>query len=57
MYIDSPKWLKNKEATINPIHNGDNCFQYALTVALNHKQIKNHPEILSLVLISITGKE
>ena len=59
MYIDSPKWLKNKKAT-NPIHNGDNCFQYALTVALNHKQIKITQKeylILSLLLISITGKE
>ena len=46
-YIDSPEWLKNKKATINPKNNDDNCFQYALTVALNHKQIKNHPERIS----------
>ena len=39
-YIDSPKWLKNKKATINPKNNDDKCFQYALTVALNHEQIK-----------------
>ena len=38
-YIDSPKWLKNKKATIIPKNNYDKCFQYALTVALNHKQI------------------
>ena len=37
-YIDSPKWLKNEKATIYPKNNDDNCFQYALTVALNHKQ-------------------
>ena len=37
-YIDSPTWLKNKKATINPKHNDDKCFQYAITVALNHKQ-------------------
>ena len=43
-YIDSPEWLKNKIATINSKNNDDNCFQYSLTVALNHKQIKNHPE-------------
>ena len=24
-YIDSPKWLKNKKATINPKNNEDNC--------------------------------
>ena len=35
-YIDFPEWLKNKKATINPKNNGDTCFQYALTVALNY---------------------
>ena len=34
-YIDSPEWLKNKKATINPRNNDDNCLQYALTIALN----------------------
>ena len=44
-YIDSRKWLKNKKATINPQNKkDDNCFQYALTVTLNHEQIKNNPE-------------
>ena len=32
-HIDSPEWLKNKKATINPKNNDDNCFQFALTVA------------------------
>ena len=37
-YIKSPEWLKNKKATINPQNeNDDNCFQYAITVALNHQ--------------------
>ena len=48
-YIDSPEWLKNKKATINPKNNDDNCFQYALTIALNHKQIKSHPERISKI--------
>ena len=39
-YIDSPKWLKSKNATINLKNNDDKCFQYALTIALNHEQIK-----------------
>ena len=59
-HIDSPKWLKNKKATINPKNNDDNCFQHALTVVLNHKQIKTTLKVyllLSLLLISITGKE
>ena len=46
-YIDSPKWLKNKKATINSKNNDDKCFQYATTVALNHRQIKSHPERIS----------
>ena len=40
-YVDSPKWLKDKGATINPKNKKDNkCFQYAITVALNHEKIK-----------------
>ena len=46
-YIDSPEWLKNKKATVNPKNNDDNCFQYDLTAALKHEQIKNHPERIS----------
>ena len=44
-YIDLPRWLKNKKATINAKNmNDDRCFQYALTAALNYGKIKNHPE-------------
>ena len=25
-YIDLPKWLKNKKATINPNNNDDKCY-------------------------------
>ena len=39
-YTDSFEWLKNKKATTNPKYNADNCFESALTTALNHKQIK-----------------
>ena len=38
--IDSPGWLQNKKATINPKNNDDHFFQYALTVALNYQSIK-----------------
>ena len=38
-YIDFPDWLKSKKATINPENNDEKCFQYAVTVALNHKNI------------------
>ena len=40
-YIDSPDWIKNKKAIINPINKKESkCFQYAITVALNHKELK-----------------
>ena len=48
-YIDSPKWLKNKKATINPKNNNDTCFQYAVTVALNYQNIKNNQERISKI--------
>ena len=48
-YIDSPKWLKNKKATLNPENNDDNCFQYALTVALNHQDIGKNAQRISVI--------
>ena len=46
--IESPEWLKNKGVTINPKNTNDNnCFQYAITAALNHQNIDHHPEIIS----------
>ena len=47
-YTDSLDFIKNKKATINPINKKDNeCFQYTITVALNHegeKKKKMHKE-------------
>ena len=43
-YIDSPEWLKNKKATINPKNKDDNWFQYVLTVALNYQNVKKDPQ-------------
>ena len=44
-YIDFTEWLKNKQATINPINkNDDKCFQYTITVALNYQYIKKDPQ-------------
>ena len=45
-YIKSPEWVINKRATISP-KNKDKCFQYSITVALNHQNIENHPERIS----------
>ena len=41
-YIDSPKWLKNKKAAINPKDNNSKCFQYAIIAALNYKTSRNN---------------
>ena len=44
-YIDSPDWIKIKKAIINPINKKyEKYFQYAITVALNHEEIRGHPE-------------
>ena len=47
--VDLPKWLKNKKDTINPKNNDNNCFQYALTVALNYHNIKKEPQRISKI--------
>ena len=47
-YIESPEWIKNKGVTINPKNTKDNnCFQYAITAALNYQNINHHPERIS----------
>ena len=46
-YIDSPDCIKHKKATINPKSKVNKCFRDAITAALNHKKIKNHPERMS----------
>ena len=46
-YIKSPEWVLNKRATINPKNKDNKCFQYSITVALNHQNIEHHPERIS----------
>ena len=48
-YTDSPKWLKNKKATINPKNNDNKYFQYAITIALDHKNIVEDPQRISKI--------
>ena len=44
-YIDSLDWIKNKNATTNPISKRDNKgFKYTATVAVNHEEIEKHFE-------------
>ena len=46
-YIKSPEWILNKTATTNPKNKDNKCFQYSVTVALNHQNIENHPKRIS----------
>ena len=48
-YIDSPKWIKNKKSTINPINNVYKCFQYAATLALNLDKIRKNSQRISKI--------
>ena len=52
-YIYSPDWTKNKKATINLINKKDKkCFQYALTVTLNHEEIEKDPQRITKTFIN-----
>ena len=48
-YIEPAKWIKDKKSTINPKNNDYKCFQYAVTVALNHNKINNSPQRISII--------
>ena len=41
--------VKNKEAATNPKNNDDKSFQYAVTVALKHENIRKSPQIISKI--------
>ena len=48
--IDSPDWIKNKKAIINLINKKDSkCCQYAVTVVLNHEELKKGPQIITKI--------
>ena len=49
-YVVSPDRIKNKKATVNPINKGYNkCFQFAVTVALNHEEVGKHAERITKI--------
>ena len=48
-YIETPEFLRNKKATINPKNNDDKCFQYTLTLILNYEQIERDHQIVSKI--------
>ena len=39
LYIDSPDWIKKKNATINPRNRDDKLFRFAVAVALNYGKL------------------
>ena len=49
-HIKSERWLEEKQARINPQNKkDDNCFQHALTVALNYEKINNNRHRISKI--------
>ena len=49
-YIVSRDWIKNKKATANNTNKQDNkCFQYAVTVGLNLKEIGKNLERITKI--------
>ena len=49
-YIDSPDWIKNKKATINPTNKKDHkCFQYTVTVTLCYEEIKKDQQKITKI--------
>ena len=42
-YIDSPNWIKNEKATINPKNKDNERFKYAITASLNHEKNLKRP--------------
>ena len=48
-YIEPAKWIKDKRSIINPKNIDYKCFQYAITVVLNHDKINKHPQRVSKI--------
>ena len=48
-YIETPKWIKNKKATINFENKDDRCFQYSVTIALSYNEMKKSHQRLSRI--------
>ena len=58
-YIELLEWLKSKKALINLENKDEECFKWTVIEALHHKEIKRHPDrisLLSLMKINIARK-
>ena len=48
--IGFPGWIKDKKSAIIPVNKTDNtCFQYTVTVALNHDKIEKDLQIITKI--------
>ena len=45
-----PRWIKSKKSVINPQIKDEECFKWVVIEALHHKDIKHHPDRISLEL-------
>ena len=48
-YTELPEWIKSKKAVINLQNKDKECFKWAVIAALHHKEIKHHPDRISLL--------
>ena len=48
-YTELPVCMKNKKAVINPQNKDEECFKWAVIVALHDEDIKHNPERISLL--------
>ena len=46
-YLPLPEWLARKKAIINPKNEYQECFKWAVIVALEFQNIESHPERIS----------
>ena len=50
-YIPLPGWIVSNKTVINPKNENDKeCFKWAVTAALHHKETKSHPERISNIV-------
>ena len=50
IYIYSADWIKDKKASKNNVNKkGNKCFQYVVTIVLNHEKIKRDPQRITKI--------
>ena len=48
-YINLPEGIQGKKAVLNPQNDDEECFKWAVIAAIHHKEIKHHPERISML--------